>query len=184
VSLKIRNARPEDETAVVALWQSCGLVASYNDPAADFRFALAGACSDVLVGEDESGQITGSVMIGHDGHRLAFERPKRVRAVQEHEGKLWVFVDDIEAGVPMEQVEVIEKGVGASALGQPPRLSIPRREDVEPEDKSVRKSRFALAEGDVVVTFPENLSADSVEDLDGFWQVFIKKARREAGSKQ
>jgi len=69
VSLKIRNARPEDETAVVALWQSCGLVASYNDPAADFRFALAGACSDVLVGEDESGQITGSVMIGHDGHR-------------------------------------------------------------------------------------------------------------------
>jgi hypothetical protein len=39
----------------------------------------------------------------------------------------------------------------------------------------VRKSRFALKEGDVVVTFPENLSADSVEDLDGFWQVFIKK---------
>ncbi|MBY0382453.1 MAG: hypothetical protein K2W78_11095 [Xanthobacteraceae bacterium] len=55
--------------------------------------------------------------------------------------------------------------------------------DVELEDKSVRKSRFALAEGDVVVTFPENLSADSVEDLDGFWQVFIKKARREAGGK-
>ncbi|EKS27600.1 GNAT family acetyltransferase [Afipia felis] len=69
MSLKIRNARPEDETAVIALWQSCGLVASYNDPAADFRFALAGACSDVLVGEDESGQITDSVMIGHDGHR-------------------------------------------------------------------------------------------------------------------
>jgi len=32
--------------------------------------------------------------------------------------------------------------------------------------------------------FPENLSADSVEDLDAFWQVFMKKARREAGSKQ
>jgi hypothetical protein len=41
-----------------------------------------------------------------------------------------------------------------------------------------------LTEGDVVVTFPENLSADSVEDLDAFWQVFMKKARREAGSKQ
>jgi hypothetical protein len=48
----------------------------------------------------------------------------------------------------------------------------------------VRKSRFALAEGDVVVTFPENLSANSVEDLDGFWQVFIKKARRQAGTKK
>ena len=68
MSLKIRNARPEDETAVVALWQACGLVASYNDPAADFRFARAGADSDVLVGE-EAGRIVASVMVGHDGHR-------------------------------------------------------------------------------------------------------------------
>jgi ribosomal protein S18 acetylase RimI-like enzyme len=44
-------------------------VASYNDPAADFRFAKAGACSDVLVAEDEPGRIYGSVMVGHDGHR-------------------------------------------------------------------------------------------------------------------
>jgi hypothetical protein len=36
----------------------------------------------------------------------------------------------------------------------------------------------------VVVTFPDHLSADSVEDLGAFWQVFIKKARREAGVKQ
>jgi hypothetical protein len=64
--------------------------------------------------------------------------------------------------------------------GQPPRLALPAKEDDGPEKAGVRKSRFALAEGDVVVTFPENLSADSVEDLDGFWQVFVKKARREA----
>jgi hypothetical protein len=111
---------------------------------------------------------------------------KRVRAVQEYEGKLWVFVDDIEAGAPMEQVEVVEKGTGiaAAAAGQPPRLALPVKNDDEPEKAGVRKSRFALAEGDVVVTFPDNLSADSVEDLDGFCQVFIKKARREAGTKQ
>jgi len=69
VSLKIRSARPDDEQAVIALWKACGLIASYNDPATDFRFAKSGACSDVLVGEDESGQIKGSVMVGHDGHR-------------------------------------------------------------------------------------------------------------------
>lgn len=65
----IRTADPSDETAVVALWHSCGLVAPYNDPAADFRFARAGACSDVLVGLDGGGRIVGSVMVGHDGHR-------------------------------------------------------------------------------------------------------------------
>jgi ribosomal protein S18 acetylase RimI-like enzyme len=69
MSLTIRSARPEDEPGVVELWRICDLVASYNDPAADFRFAKAGACSDVLVGEDETGRIIGSVMIGHDGHR-------------------------------------------------------------------------------------------------------------------
>ncbi len=51
------------------MWHACGLVASYNDPAADFRFAKAAACSDVLVGTDGAGRIRGSVMVGHDGHR-------------------------------------------------------------------------------------------------------------------
>jgi len=67
--LIIRQAVPEDESSVVKLWRACDLVASYNDPEADFRFARAGACSDVLVGEDETGRISGSVMVGHDGHR-------------------------------------------------------------------------------------------------------------------
>jgi ribosomal protein S18 acetylase RimI-like enzyme len=67
--LTIRHAVPEDEPGVVELWRACDLVAAYNDPAADFRFARAGACSDVLVGEDEAGRICGSVMVGHDGHR-------------------------------------------------------------------------------------------------------------------
>jgi ribosomal protein S18 acetylase RimI-like enzyme len=69
MQLNIRPALPADEAAVVALWRACELVASYNDPVADFRFAKAGACSDVLVGEDAAGRIGGSVMVGHDGHR-------------------------------------------------------------------------------------------------------------------
>ncbi|HVE23208.1 MAG TPA: GNAT family acetyltransferase [Acidocella sp.] len=67
--LTIRRATADDEPAVVALWRACDLVASYNDPAADFAFAKAGACSDVLVGVDEAGRIKASAMVGHDGHR-------------------------------------------------------------------------------------------------------------------
>jgi ribosomal protein S18 acetylase RimI-like enzyme len=69
MGLNVRPATPDDERRVVELWQACELTVSYNDPDADFRFARAGACSDVLVGEDETGRILGSVMVGHDGHR-------------------------------------------------------------------------------------------------------------------
>jgi ribosomal protein S18 acetylase RimI-like enzyme len=67
--LTVRSATAEDEQVVVALWRACDLVASYNDPVADFRFAKAGPSSDVLVGVDDAGAIAGSVMVGHDGHR-------------------------------------------------------------------------------------------------------------------
>jgi ribosomal protein S18 acetylase RimI-like enzyme len=63
--MKIRSANPEDEAAVVALWQACGLTVPYNDPVSDFRFALGKTNSDVLVLDD----LNGSVMVGHDGHR-------------------------------------------------------------------------------------------------------------------
>jgi hypothetical protein len=67
--LTVRSAVAEDEHAVVALWRACDLVAPYNDPVVDFRFAKAGSCSDVLVAVDDVGEVAGSVMVGHDGHR-------------------------------------------------------------------------------------------------------------------
>jgi ribosomal protein S18 acetylase RimI-like enzyme len=66
---EIRSATESDEAAVVALWRACGLVVWYNDPNEDFRFALAGPSSAVLVAPAPDGAIIGSVMVGHDGHR-------------------------------------------------------------------------------------------------------------------
>lgn len=62
----VRCAFPEDKTPVIALWRTCELVASYNDPSRDFQFALTGACSEVLVNEHDSGRIYGTIMVGHD----------------------------------------------------------------------------------------------------------------------
>jgi ribosomal protein S18 acetylase RimI-like enzyme len=67
--MRIRPAQTTDETDVVALWRDCGLAVSYNDPVADFRFALGKNNSDVLVGIDSSNTLIASVMVGHDGHR-------------------------------------------------------------------------------------------------------------------
>ena len=68
MTLIVREATPRDEADVTLLWRDCGLVASYNDPRSDFRFACAGPASTVLVGLDEE-RVIGTVMVGHDGHR-------------------------------------------------------------------------------------------------------------------
>jgi ribosomal protein S18 acetylase RimI-like enzyme len=64
----IRPATAADQAAVIALWHACGLTRPWNDPAQDFTRALEGATSTMLVAEGEDG-LTGSVMIGDDGHR-------------------------------------------------------------------------------------------------------------------
>lgn len=56
-----------DTEAVVALWHACGLTRPWNDPEADFALAVAGPASVVLVARGEG--ISGSVMVGFDGHR-------------------------------------------------------------------------------------------------------------------
>lgn len=72
MDLTFKPADAADEDAVAALWRECGLTVPYNDPAADFRFALGREASDVLVAREggrQTGRIVASVMVGHDGHR-------------------------------------------------------------------------------------------------------------------
>lgn len=64
----IAEATASDEAAVIGLWEACGLTRPWNPPAADFRRALSGDTSAVLVLRQD-GAITGSVMVGDDGHR-------------------------------------------------------------------------------------------------------------------
>lgn len=67
--LLIREAIvPQDEKAVADLWRQCDLVAPYNDPISDLRFACSRPCSTVFVAVEED-SIVGTVMTGHDGHR-------------------------------------------------------------------------------------------------------------------
>lgn len=58
----------DDRETVVALWRACDLTRPWNDPDRDFLLAVSGAISTVLVVRDGDA-ITGSVMVGFDGHR-------------------------------------------------------------------------------------------------------------------
>lgn len=66
--LAIRDYAPGDLAAVAALWERCGLVRPWNDPADDIELCLESGHGAVLVGE-AAGILVASVMVGHDGHR-------------------------------------------------------------------------------------------------------------------
>jgi len=62
---------------------------------------------------------------------LQFPEPKKVRAIQEHEGQSWVFVDDSETGVLMSEAILEQKGssgVPNSTPPTPPVMPIQNRE--------------------------------------------------------
>lgn len=61
----------------------------------------------------------------------------------------------------------------------------PRVSFDEPGDAplaGMRKAVFTLAEGDVILVYPEELSAESVTDLDDYLKVTMRKIRRDAGA--
>lgn len=62
-------------TDAVRLWHDVGLTRPWNDPVVDLRRALDGPASTVLAAwpdhqpEPTGGELIGTAMVGHDGHR-------------------------------------------------------------------------------------------------------------------
>jgi hypothetical protein len=48
----------------------------------------------------------------------------------------------------------------------------------EASPSGMRREIFGLDEGEVVLTFPENLSAESYQDLADHLELFLRKAKR------
>jgi ribosomal protein S18 acetylase RimI-like enzyme len=66
--LAITAIEDADVTAVVTLWERCGLTRPWNDPVADIALARRGPNSTLLLGREDE-RIVASAMVGHDGHR-------------------------------------------------------------------------------------------------------------------
>ncbi|ROP64978.1 GNAT family acetyltransferase [Curtobacterium sp. ZW137] len=67
----IRRFVPADTEAVVALWESCGLVRPWNDPRKDIarKLTVQPELFLVAVDADDDGVVVGAGMAGFDGHR-------------------------------------------------------------------------------------------------------------------
>jgi ribosomal protein S18 acetylase RimI-like enzyme len=66
--MRVRPYRSTDRSAVVALWQECGLTRPWNDPVKDITRKLGVQPEWFLVGT-EGDELIASVMAGYDGHR-------------------------------------------------------------------------------------------------------------------
>jgi len=84
---EIRAFMDADETALLALWEACGLVTAWNDPSEDVT--LARTCNSAQIFVAVYGpELLGSVMVGFDGHRgwlyyLAVREDARSRGLGE-----------------------------------------------------------------------------------------------------
>lgn len=62
---------------------------------------------------------------------LGFLEHKRVEEIQEHEGKVWVFLEGETSGVQMDQVTVVAAAETPPAATVPPIRSLPRKDQNE-----------------------------------------------------
>lgn len=108
------------------------------------------------------------------GGQVIFDRT-RVRALSPP----WVFVEASQTGAKMEDVTLLERAKPQSEAG--PVLPF---EQVREEREGEEMDRFTVDEGVVEITFPSGMTVDSVEELEQFFTLFIKKAKRRAGAAQ
>jgi len=106
------------------------------------------------------------------GGQVIYDRT-RVRAVNPP----WVFVEASQAGAKMEDVTLLERGAPQTEV--PPVLPF---EQVREAREGEEMDRFTVDEGVVKITFPSGMTVDSVEELEQFFSLFIKKAKRRAGT--
>lgn len=66
--MQIRPFQQTDRSAVIQLWQDCGLTVPWNDPNKDIHRKCQVGAELFLVGEHH-GSIIASVMGGYEGHR-------------------------------------------------------------------------------------------------------------------
>ena len=86
------------------------------------------------------------------------------------------------AGRAYRETKQLLEAEGHPAIAPAPAPEMPEAAAEPPKvEGGTRRAVFGLAEGEVVITAPVYLSPESVDDLQDYFDVFMKRARREAG---
>jgi hypothetical protein len=136
-------------------------------------------------GEEGGKSALGKAQVGdlvevEIGGTLITPKPVRVRAVM---GDEWVFVDGSETGIEMDNVTVIERPVDEVSTKAPPTLPLAEpKPDVPEVGPGYRSETFNADEGDIRITWPANLSPQSVEDMKDWLELLKRRIARRAGA--
>lgn len=112
----------------------------------------------------------GDVVKWESGGVVQFEG-RRVVALSET--KDYVFVEGSATGIPVEEVTVVEPAKDSQSkpmsAGMPP---------IRPPAVGARQDIFSLNEGQVILQWPAQLSAESYEDFESWIQLQLRKIKR------
>ena len=116
VALLFRSYRPEDETALIALWRQCGLTRPWNDPRKDIERKRK-VDPELFIVVVEEGELVASAMAGYEGHRgwvnyLAV-RPDRQRRGIGRKLMLRLEADLRARGCPKINLQIRESNAAA-----------------------------------------------------------------------
>lgn len=130
---------------------------------------------DPPVGDIAVGDL---VRVEHGG-QIVFEKAT-VRALHDHNGQPWAYLEETESAAAMSDLTLLEKAPVIPAAPPPP-LPLARVAEMAAQSGE-EMDRFTVDEGVVKIAFPSGMSVDSLDDLDAFFKLFIKKAKRRAGA--
>lgn len=148
--------------------------------------------SDGYDGEVDTGSIFGGACEGdlvdwEVGGVIGNEAPMRVTGLSDD--LAWVFVNESKSGLPIDQVIVKERAASPSVppLASPPInpfAGLEQKGKVQKGDASVpqgyRSEKFDADEGVITISWPSNLSEQSVEDMQSWVELLMRRIERRA----
>lgn len=130
--------------------------------------------------EDEPRKGYGGARVGdlidYESHGvIANPAPMRVRALSDNQA--WVFVEGSETGLKMKNVIVRER-----AAEKPPVLPVDQSTADTAPQAGYRSETFDTDEGAIKISWPNNLSPQSVEDMKDWLELLKRRIARRAGA--
>ena len=131
--------------------------------------------------DSDSGHTFGGVKVGDHIQWLSqdtfqFKHPKRVRMVSED--NQWVAVEGSETGIPMSEVIVESIATKTSTASPKFPISSPKGTSTTSENRT-KTDTFTTIHGDITLAWPATLSSHSLQDLEDWMQLMLRKIKRE-----
>ncbi|WP_425648034.1 hypothetical protein [Agrobacterium leguminum] len=117
--------------------------------------------------------------------QIQWREPRQLTDIQKHsDGKFFYRVsdtDDREGWIPEDQAILAERSEGEKNLPPPPPPSSFKPLAPSKVQTGFREEKVSLDEGEATILMPENLSTESVSDLEYWLEGIIRRAKRRAG---